>query len=89
LLTIFFLFTNAFLIEDLGFSAPLGILTLAVACALILFELLVITIQAYIFTTLTAFYISESIHGHGEGEHEPSTAQQPARHETEGVATAS
>ena len=36
-------------------------MTFVVACVLIVFELLVITIQAYIFTTLTAFYIAESI----------------------------
>jgi F-type H+-transporting ATPase subunit a len=89
LLTIFFLFTNAFLVEDLGLAAPLGLVTLVVACALILFELLVITIQAYIFTTLTAFYISEAIHGHGEPEAAAPTGHEPVRHETEGVATAS
>ena len=74
LLTIFFLFTNDFLIDDVGISAPLGILTFAVACALLVFEILVISIQAYIFTMLTAFYIAESIHGHGDhadtSEHE-------------------
>ena len=32
---------------------------------------MVISIQAYIFTMLTAFYIAESIHGHGaEDEHD-------------------
>nr|MDQ3958362.1 F0F1 ATP synthase subunit A [Actinomycetota bacterium] len=33
---------------------------------LLVFEMLVISIQAYIFTLLTAFYIAESIHGHGD-----------------------
>ena len=45
---------------------PLGVVTSFVAAGLIVFELLVISIQAYIFTMLTAFYIAESIHGHGE-----------------------
>ena len=49
---------------------PLGVVTLVVASGLIVFELLVISIQAYIFTMLTAFYIAESIHGHGDEEHE-------------------
>lgn len=92
LLTIFFLFTHMFLVEDLSLAAPMGLLTLVIACGLIVFELLVITIQAYIFTMLTAFYISESIHGHGEHdeEHEvphEDTEAKPQR-EVEGLATA-
>lgn len=92
LLTIFFLFTQAFLIEDINpATVPLGIVTAIVATGLILFELLVISIQAYIFTMLTAFYISEAIHGHGDtgdaaDETEPQRA--PVRHETEGTTTA-
>ena len=71
LLTIFFLFTHDFLVENLTpISAPMGLITLAVACLLIIFEMLVISIQAYIFTMLTAFYIAESIHGHGDHEEE-------------------
>jgi F-type H+-transporting ATPase subunit a len=74
LLTIFFLFTHDFLIDEVGISAPLGVVTFIVACGLLVFEMLVISIQAYIFTLLTAFYISESIHGHGDhadtSEHE-------------------
>jgi F-type H+-transporting ATPase subunit a len=74
LLTIFFLFTHDFLIDEVGISAPLGVVTFVVACGLLVFEMLVISIQAYIFTLLTAFYISESIHGHGDhadtSEHE-------------------
>src|SRR5918996_1075510 len=88
LLTIFFLFTHEFLITDFNvFTAPLGILTAAVAAILIVFELLVISIQAYIFTMLTAFYIAESIHGHGEAEHEDETAQIDVvpEHEVEGL----
>lgn len=68
LLTIFFLFTHDYLVNGVDFTAPLGLLTLAVAAALIVFELLVISIQAYIFTMLTAFYIAEAIEGHGEHE---------------------
>ena len=78
LLTIFFLFTHDFLVENLEpATAPLGVVTLLVACALIVFELLVISIQAYIFTMLTAFYIAESIHGHGEHEEEHADAEAP------------
>lgn len=66
LLTIFFLFTHDFLLDDVGISAPLGLVTFVVACGLLVFEMMVISIQAYIFTLLTAFYISESIHGHGD-----------------------
>jgi F-type H+-transporting ATPase subunit a len=93
LLTIFFLFTHDFLVENLKpVTVPLGIATLLVACVLIMFEMLVISIQAYIFTLLTAFYISESIHGHGdhdETNEEVGGAQgdpaRPVPHETEGL----
>jgi F-type H+-transporting ATPase subunit a len=71
LLTIFFLFSADFV--ALKPSLPLGIMTAAVAAVLIVFELLVISIQAYIFTMLTAFYIAESIHGHGEEDPSVST----------------
>ncbi len=79
LLTIFFLFTHEFLVENIGPAFPLGIVTLVVAAALVVFEILVISIQAYIFTMLTAFYIAESIHGHGDHgeaeEHAPEQVQ--------------
>lgn len=87
LLTIFFLFTADLLRPQL--SAPLGILTLVMAVALMMLELLVIFMQAYIFTMLSAFYIAEAIHGHGEheeeehGEHVESFAH--AEYETEGI----
>jgi F-type H+-transporting ATPase subunit a len=69
LLSIFFLFTHDFLVDQFfGLTTLLAPVTFLVACGLIVFELLVISIQAYIFTMLTAFYISESIHGHGEHE---------------------
>ena len=82
LLTIFFLFTHDFLVENIGPASPLGVFTLAMSAVLIVFELLIISIQAYIFTMLTAFYISESIHGHGEEEHEEHVE---TPHETEGL----
>lgn len=96
LLTIFFLFTHDFWIENLTvFNGVLGILTFALACILIVFEMLVIAIQAYIFTMLTAFYISESIHGHGDhgDEHEEAGGghadqPRPSDYETEGVKAA-
>jgi F-type H+-transporting ATPase subunit a len=91
LLTIFFLFTHDFiwpLQEDgLGISAVLGPVTFVVACGLLVFELMVISIQAYIFTLLTAFYISESIHGHGDhadtSEHESHKVE--TQRVTEGI----
>jgi F-type H+-transporting ATPase subunit a len=70
LLTIFFLFTHDLLIENLGPTSPLGILTLAVGIVLMMLELLVIFMQAYIFTMLSAFYIAEAIHGHGDHDEE-------------------
>ncbi len=86
LLTIFFLFTHDYLLDDINPAAvPLGIVTLVVAVGLIVFELLVISIQAYIFAMLTAFYIAESIHGHGEHEEEHEEEHQEVRHETEGL----
>jgi F-type H+-transporting ATPase subunit a len=96
LLTIFFLFTHDFLVENFKvITAPLGILTFALACILIVFEMLVIAIQAYIFTMLTAFYIAESIHGHGEHPDEDEDVggahadpAKPSDYETEGVQAA-
>jgi F-type H+-transporting ATPase subunit a len=89
LLTIFFLFTDSFILGGGLVGLPLGVLTLLVACVLIVFELLVITLQAYIFTMLTAFYISESMHGHEEeGEHgqpQREVSEHEAQQETEGV----
>jgi F-type H+-transporting ATPase subunit a len=82
LLTIFFLFSADFFKLDI--TLPLGIVTAIVAAGLIVFELLVITIQAYIFTMLTAFYISEALHGHGESDVEIG-AHEEVPHETEGI----
>ncbi|MGH2700841.1 MAG: F0F1 ATP synthase subunit A [Actinomycetota bacterium] len=88
LLTIFFLFTHDFLVHNIGPMSPFGVVTLLVAAALILFELLVISLQAYIFTMLTASYIGEAIAGHGEHEEEEHSTAEPVT-ETEGLATAS
>lgn len=81
LLTIFFLFTHEFLVTDFKLiTLPLGLVTAVVATGLIVFEMLVISIQAYIFTMLTAFYIAESIHGHGDADHdEEGTHPEPTR----------
>lgn len=83
LLTIFFLFSAEFVTLDL--TLPLGILTAAVAAVLIVFEMLIIAIQAYIFTMLTAFYIAEALHGHGEADAEVETEHPDALQETEGI----
>jgi F-type H+-transporting ATPase subunit a len=72
LLAVAFLATNAFLIDfhsltSPGFlpSGPIGLifgpLTLAGSVALVLFEILVALLQAYIFTILAAVYISSSM----------------------------
>jgi F-type H+-transporting ATPase subunit a len=82
LLTIFFLFSADFVAPEI--SLPLGIVTALLAAVLIVFELLVITIQAYIFTLLSAFYIAEAVHGHGEADTEISTHHE-VEHETEGI----
>ncbi|MDQ3985557.1 MAG: F0F1 ATP synthase subunit A [Actinomycetota bacterium] len=89
LLTIFFLFTHDYLVDDINPAAlPLGVLTLVVGAALIVFELLVISIQAYIFTMLTAFYIAESIEGHGAHDASVDTGhieEVTPEHEIEGL----
>jgi F-type H+-transporting ATPase subunit a len=88
LLTIFFLFTHEFLWTNFKpATAPLGLVTAVVAAGLIVFELLVISIQAYIFTMLTAFYIAESIHGHGSEEHDADTKHVAPQREYEGIET--
>jgi hypothetical protein len=90
-LTIFFLFTHDFLVTNLGPAAPLGLVTIVVAAALMMLELLVIGMQAYIFTMLTAFYIAESVHGHGaedhlDTDHEHAGEHKETPHVTEGIA---
>ena len=92
LLTIFFLFTHEFLVAEIGPMAPLGLVTLAVGTILMMLEMLVIFMQAYIFTMLSAFYIAESVHGHGAEEHLVSGEETHDDHKhatkpvTEGVA---
>jgi F-type H+-transporting ATPase subunit a len=76
LLTIFFLFTEELIFHGDPIQWPVGVLTFIFATVLIVFEFFVISIQAYIFTVLTAFYIAESIHGHGEEEHDEKEATQ-------------
>jgi len=76
LLTIFFLFTEELIFHGDPIQWPLGVLTFFVAAVLIVLEFFVISIQAYIFTVLTAFYIAESIHGHGEEGHDEQEATQ-------------
>lgn len=90
LLTIFFLFTHDFL-TNLSLASALGIVTFAAATILMLLEMLVVVMQAYIFTMLTAFYISEAIHGHGAEDHltheeAHDVARGDRRPELEGVA---
>ena len=46
LLTIFFLFTHEFLVTNIGPTAPLGVITLLVAVALMMLEMLVVFMQA-------------------------------------------
>lgn len=66
LVVVFVLFTEDLIFSGIG--TPLGVLTFLTIALLIVFELMVILIQAYIFTTLSAFYIAESLHGHGDHE---------------------
>jgi F-type H+-transporting ATPase subunit a len=72
LLAVAFLATNAFLIDFHNITSPVflpsgasglifGPLTLAGSVALVLFELLVAVLQAYIFTILAAVYIASSM----------------------------
>ena len=74
LLTVFFLFTEALFWEGTLAQKPLGVITFLVACLLIVFEMMVITIQSYIFTMLSAFYIAEAMHGHGDHDEEHEVA---------------
>lgn len=77
LVVVFVLFTEHLLFSGIG--TPLGVLTFLVIGLLILFELMVIVIQAYIFTTLSAFYIAEALEGHGD--HEGQEAGGEAHHQ--------
>jgi F-type H+-transporting ATPase subunit a len=86
LLTVFFLFTQDLVFDGGLAGLPLGILTFLVACILIVFEMMVILIQAYIFTVLSAFYIAEALHGHGEEDTHVDTKHVAPQQETELVA---
>jgi F-type H+-transporting ATPase subunit a len=77
LVVVFILFTDSLILSGIG--TPLGILTFLVTMLLLIFEFMVIVIQAYIFTTLSAFYIAEALEGHGD--HEGSEAGGSAHHE--------
>ncbi len=69
LLAIIFIAANAFLLDvhsfpDVSFNlkgSPIGIVALAFGPAMVAFELMVGALQAYIFTILTAVYISSSM----------------------------
>lgn len=60
ILAIFFLGTGYLLAK--GTTAAFGVASFALGTALIGFEILVSVLQAYIFTILTAVYVSSSIH---------------------------
>jgi len=67
ILAIIFIAANAFLFDFHDFSfnlkgSPIGVVALAMAPALVGFELLVGVLQAYIFTILAAVYIGGSLH---------------------------
>jgi len=57
LLVLFFLATHFFFFEIGGFSAALGLGTLAFGFVFTLFEILVAVLQAYVFTLLTTVYL--------------------------------
>jgi F-type H+-transporting ATPase subunit a len=61
LLVIIFLAIHAFLLRDL-LTAPIGLIGLVAAPAMIGFELVVGLLQAYIMTMLAAVYIGSSLH---------------------------
>jgi F-type H+-transporting ATPase subunit a len=64
LLVIFFSMTSYLFVEASGVLKVVGVLTFAAAFAFTLFEILVAVLQAYIFTLLTAVYISLSVDTH-------------------------
>ena len=45
-------------------SGLFGVLPIGVICILIMFELFVAFLQAYIFTILTSVYLGQAIHSH-------------------------
>lgn len=71
LLSVLFIAANAFLIDvsggitELSFNlkgSPIGLVALAFGPAMVAFEIMVGALQAYIFTILTAVYVSGSLH---------------------------
>ncbi|MFT3899635.1 MAG: F0F1 ATP synthase subunit A [Gordonia sp. (in: high G+C Gram-positive bacteria)] len=62
MLVLFFAATQYFFIEAKNWMAVFGLPALIVGVAFTFFELLVIALQAYIFSLLTAVYIDQSIH---------------------------
>ncbi|MDR0504486.1 MAG: F0F1 ATP synthase subunit A [Bifidobacteriaceae bacterium] len=64
LLAAFFTMTNYLLVSATGALKPLAVLPFAAAFAFTLFEIFVAALQAYIFTLLTAVYISLSKEAH-------------------------
>jgi len=64
LLVLFFSMTSYLFVEASGAVKALGVLTFAGAFAFTLFEIFVAVLQAYIFTLLTAVYISLSQEAH-------------------------
>ena len=64
LLALFFSMTNFLFVEANGALKGVGVLTFGAAFAFTLFEIFVAVLQAYIFTLLTAVYISLSQEAH-------------------------
>lgn len=64
LLVIFFSMTSFLFVETSGLMKGLGVLTFGAAFAFTLFEIFVAVLQAYIFTLLTAVYISLAQEAH-------------------------
>ena len=65
MLVLFFAATQYFFVEANGALKAMGVITLGAGLAFTLFEILIAVLQAYIFTLLTAVYISLSL----ESEH--------------------
>lgn len=64
LLALFFSLTNYLFVEASGALKGMGVLTFGAAFAFTLFEIFVAVLQAYIFTLLTAVYISLAQEAH-------------------------
>jgi len=64
LLVMFFSMTSFLFVETSGLMKGLGVLTFGAAFAFTLFEIFVAVLQAYIFTLLTAVYISLAQEAH-------------------------